>query len=76
MNVELISALTELEKERGISKDVLIEAIETAIVSAFKKNYGTSSSSSVRVEFNQNTGAINVFSRRKLWMKSKIPLMR
>lgn len=66
MNVELISALTELEKERGISKDVLIEAIETAIVSAFKKNYGTSSSSSVRVEFNQNTGAINVFSRREV----------
>lgn len=66
MNVELISALTELEKERGISKDVLIEAIETAIVSAYKKNYGTSSSSSVRVEFNQNNGAIRVFSRREV----------
>ena len=64
MNLELIGALTELEKERGISKEILLEAIETAIVSAYKKNYGASSSSSVRVEMNPNTGAINVYSRR------------
>ncbi|NMB02667.1 MAG: transcription termination/antitermination protein NusA [Firmicutes bacterium] len=64
MNLELIGALTELEKERGISKELLLEAIETAIISAYKKNYGASSSSSVRVEMNQNTGEIHVFSRR------------
>ena len=38
MNLELIGALTELEKERGISKELLLEAIETAIISAYKKN--------------------------------------
>lgn len=64
MNLELIGALTELEKERGISKEILLEAIETAIVSAYKKNYGANSSSSVRVELNQNTGEIHVYSRR------------
>ena len=64
MNLELINALTELEKERGISKELLVDAIETAIISAYKKNYGVSSSSSVRVEFNQQTGEIHVFSRR------------
>lgn len=64
MNLELIGALTELEKERGISKEILLEAIESAIVSAYKKNYGANSSSSVRVELNQSTGAIHVFSRR------------
>lgn len=64
MNLELIGALTELEKERGISKEILLEAIETAIVSAYKKNYGASSSSSVRVEMNPGTGAIRVYSRR------------
>lgn len=64
MNLELIGALTELEKERGISKELLLEAIETAIVSAYKKNYGASSSSSVRVDFNHNTGEIHVYSRR------------
>ena len=36
MNLELIGALNELEKERGISKEILLEAIETAIVSAYK----------------------------------------
>lgn len=64
MNLELIGALTELEKDRGISKEILLEAIETAIVSAYKKNYGANSSSSVRVELNQNTGVIHVYSRR------------
>ncbi len=64
MNLELIGALTELEKERGISKDILLEAIETAIVSAYKRNYGASSAMSVRVDLNESTGEIHVFSRR------------
>ena len=41
MNREFIQAIDDLEKERQISKDVLIEAIESALVSAYKKNYGT-----------------------------------
>lgn len=64
MNLELIGALTELERERGISKELLLEAIETAIVSAYKKNYGANSSSSARVEMNDKTGEIHVYSRR------------
>lgn len=64
MNLELIGALKDLERERGISKEVLLEAIETAIVSAYKRNYGASSSSSVRVEFNQNTGQMHVYALR------------
>ena len=42
MNREFIKAVEELEKEKEISKDLLIEAIESALVSAYKKNYGTS----------------------------------
>ena len=64
MNLELIGALTELERERGISKEILLEAIETAIVSAYKKNYGANSSESARVELNDKTGEIHVYSRR------------
>ena len=41
MNKEFIQAIDDLERERHISKDVLIEAIESALVSAYKKNYGT-----------------------------------
>ncbi|NMB20504.1 MAG: transcription termination/antitermination protein NusA [Firmicutes bacterium] len=64
MNLEFIGALTELEKERGISKELLLEAIETAIISAYKKNYGANSSASARVELNDKTGEIHVYSRR------------
>ena len=38
MNKEFILAVEELEKEKGISKDALIDAIESALVSAYKKN--------------------------------------
>ena len=39
MNVEFIEALKDLEKERGIEMDVLIEAIEAALISAYKKHF-------------------------------------
>ncbi|MBR6969923.1 MAG: transcription termination/antitermination protein NusA, partial [Firmicutes bacterium] len=42
MNMEFIEAIEALEREKGISKDVLIDAIESALVSAYKKNYVTS----------------------------------
>lgn len=64
MNLELMGALNELEKERGISKDVLLEAIEVAIVSAYKRNYGSNSAMSVRVDISEQTGEIHVFSRK------------
>ncbi len=59
MNVEFIEAIEALEKEKKISKEVLIEAIESALVSAYKKNYGTSQN--VRVDIDQENGDINVF---------------
>lgn len=62
MNKEFILAVEELEKEKHISKDLLIEAIESALVSAYKKNYGTSQN--VRVNINRETGDIDVFMRK------------
>lgn len=61
MNKEFIQAIADLEKEKQISKDVLIEAIESALVSAYKKNYGTSQN--VRVNIDRETGDIDVFMR-------------
>lgn len=61
MNKEFIQAIEDLEKERQISKDVLIEAIESALVSAYKKNYGTSQN--VRVDIDRETGDIAVLMR-------------
>lgn len=62
MNREFIKAVEDLEKEKSISKDLLIDAIESALVSAYKKNYGTSQN--VRVNINKETGDIDVFMRR------------
>lgn len=36
----LLEALDELEREKGIKKDELLEAVETALLAAYKKNYG------------------------------------
>ncbi|EMT46861.1 MULTISPECIES: transcription termination factor NusA [Anoxybacillus] len=64
MNTELLDALTALERDKGISKEVLIEAIEAAIVSAYKRNFNQAQN--VRVDFNQETGTIRVFARKEV----------
>ena len=35
MNAEFMNALEDLEREKGISKEILIDAIETALISAY-----------------------------------------
>ena len=57
---ELIKAMDELEKEKGIKKDYLIESLEVALVSAYKKNFDAVDN--VKVEINKSTGAINVYA--------------
>ncbi len=62
MNKEFLSALDALEKEKGIEKAILIEAVENALVSAYKKNYGTAVD--VRVEVDPDSGAFRVFAKK------------
>lgn len=64
MSAELIHALDQLEKERGIKKDILIEAIEAALISAYKRNFG--SSQSVKVTFNAESGDVKVYALKKV----------
>jgi transcription termination/antitermination protein NusA len=64
MSTELLDALTLLEKEKGISKEVIIEAIEAALISAYKRNFHQAQN--VRVDFNRDTGSIRVFSRKNV----------
>lgn len=64
MNSEFMDALKDLEKERGIEMDVLIDAIEAALISAYKKHYGTAQN--VRVEINRENGDIHVFYRKEV----------
>ncbi|MCH4005931.1 MAG: transcription termination factor NusA [Eubacterium sp.] len=62
MNKEFIAALNDLEKEKNISKDKLLETIELALLSAYKKNYGTAQN--VRVVIDRETGDIQVLMRK------------
>lgn len=59
VNTEMIGALDYLEKEKGIKKEVVIEALEQALESAYKQNYGDKN---VEVEFNATTGNITVYA--------------
>lgn len=61
---ELIKALDIIEKEKGIDKEVVFEAIEASLVFACKKNYGTSDN--IHVEINRETGDIKVFARKEV----------
>lgn len=67
-NKELILALEELEKEKGIKKEYLLEAIETALVTAYKRNFD--SLENVRVEMDHQQEQHMYMLLKKLW-KSK-----
>ncbi|WP_373842188.1 transcription termination factor NusA [Limosilactobacillus sp.] len=59
VNEEMIGALNYLEKEKGIKKEVIIDALEQALETAYKQNYGEKN---VEVEFNSLTGNIKVYA--------------
>lgn len=60
MNTEFMEALSDLEHDKGIKKDILLEAIETALISAYKRHFGTDQNA--RVEIDGDTGEIKVFA--------------
>lgn len=62
MNSEFMDALEQLEREKGIAKDILLEAIELALISGYKKNFN--SAQNVRVDINRHTGTVKVFARK------------
>ncbi len=70
---EFISAMDELEKERGISKDYLVESLETALVTAYKKNFD--SVDNVKVTIDGLTGEIHIYSVMDVVEESEDPLL-
>jgi N utilization substance protein A len=62
MNAEFIEALLEIEKEKGISKDIIFDALESALISSYKKNFG--SSQNVEVEIDKVTGKVGVYANK------------
>jgi len=63
MDLELIEALKQIEREKGIDSETILEALKTALLSAYKKNYGAFPN--VRVEIDQGAGRIKVLAATK-----------
>jgi N utilization substance protein A len=61
---ELMLSLDLLEKEKGISKDVIIESIEKGIFEAYKKDFGKNDN--ITVHMNRDTGVIEVFAEKEV----------
>ncbi|MBU8877871.1 transcription termination factor NusA [Bacillus sp. FJAT-29790] len=64
MSSELLDALTLLEKEKGISRDVIIDAIEAALVSAYRRNFNQAQN--VRIDLHLGKGTMRVFARKEV----------
>jgi N utilization substance protein A len=62
MSSELLDALIILERDKGISRDVLIDAIEAALISAYKRNFNQAQN--VRIDLNLDKGTMRVFARK------------
>ena len=67
-NKELILALEELEKEKGIKKEYVLESIETALVTAYKRNFDALEN--VKVVMDKQTGATHVYSVKEVMEKA------
>ncbi|WP_085523941.1 transcription termination factor NusA [Tuberibacillus sp. Marseille-P3662] len=73
MSTDLFDAMMSLEKDKGISKDVLLEALEAALISAYKRNFNQAQN--VRVDIDESTGAIKVFARKDVVEEVTDPLL-
>jgi len=59
MNAEFIQALEQIEKEKNISKEVLLEAIENSLLTACKNHFGTSQNITVTIDEEQGNVTVN-----------------
>ena len=62
MNKELMGALDELEREKNISKETLLDAIEQSLIQAYKNHFGKADN--VHVTINRETGDFSVYADR------------
>ena len=70
-NKELIAALKAIEKEKGIELEVLFEALEVALISAYKRNF--QSPGNVRVSVDRENGSMKVYSQLKVVEEVELP---
>lgn len=63
-NKELMEALNQIEKEKDISKDILLEAIENSLLAACKNQYGKADN--IKVTVDRETGAFSVYAEKEV----------
>lgn len=73
MNKDYLLALDEIEKEKGIPKEAIIETLEKALIKSYEKNY--ENKENVSVEINRETGDIQVFSMRQIVEEVNDPVL-
>ena len=71
MNAEFIAMLDYLERERGIKREILLEAVSNALLSASKKS--VSASRELRIDINPKTGEIRALANLCLLYTSPSP---
>ncbi|MCL1913813.1 MAG: transcription termination factor NusA [Eubacteriaceae bacterium] len=59
---DFLNALDEIQRTKGIDKEELVEAVEAALLTAFKKDY--KGAQNARVEINRQTGQLKVYAQR------------
>jgi transcription termination/antitermination protein NusA len=64
MNRELIMVIEQLGREKGIDKEILFEALESALLSASRKSLGPGDN--VRIHIDRKTGEFRVYNRKKV----------
>ena len=69
MNAEFMQAFEQLGREKGIAPVILFDAIEAALISAYKRNFG--SAQNVRVSLDRTTGEIHVYARKTIVEESQ-----
>lgn len=72
-NKELIEALDQIEKEKNISKDILLEAMENSLVAACKNHFGKADN--IHVNIDRNTGAVSVYADRTVVDEVEDPVL-
>jgi N utilization substance protein A len=62
MNGEILAILEQLERDKGIKKELLIAAVESALVSAVRKVWTVSPEVEIKVTLDRETGKIKAFA--------------
>ena len=69
MTIDRTTTIKELEREKGISQELIVNTVETAIRKAYEKYYGTIENLVIR---NEDELILSIFSKKDVWLIFKM----